>query len=259
MKAFCQRQKLSQSKLPSFSNFALARQEIHLWSIRLQPARDIEVLLAALSHDELEREGKYRFEKHARRFVQSRYFLHAALAHYLDVSPREVQFEVGAHGKPQLHHSLKRNCNLHFNLSHSDSLVLCALSADEPIGVDIEAIHPDFDFEAMMSICLIDEESNDVQAAPAHLRHQVFLEYWTCKEAVLKALGCGLSKPMTEVFVEFNDAPEAPSGTGDGLNLTLLKNFNELGHVAAIAHSIQNPKIEWRQFEFYDTKKSVRG
>lgn len=77
--------------------------------------------------------------------------------------------------------------NIHFNLSHSGDLVVCAVSTDE-IGVDIEKIRPVKE-QVINKVCCFDElkfldNSSD--------KTSEFIRIWTAKEAFVKRSGDGL-------------------------------------------------------------------
>src|SRR5690349_20188145 len=55
------------------------------------------------------------------------------LASYAGRDPDGIRFQRGANGKPSL-----AGGELEFNLSHSGSLLLLALSRKQPLGVDLE-------------------------------------------------------------------------------------------------------------------------
>ena len=85
-----------------------------------------------------------------------------------------------------------QNETVKFNISHSGNIVVCAITEVDEIGIDIELFHEievdDFktqmtDMEWQRIIC-----SNNIQDA--------FFEYWTQKEAIIKAHGMGLSIPL---------------------------------------------------------------
>lgn len=71
---------------------------------------------------------------------------------------------------------------LQFSLSHCEGRVLCALSADGPVGVDIEPLGPRC--AAEFGLYLSDRERAWAGSDP-----QRFYSLWTRKEAVLKAAG----------------------------------------------------------------------
>lgn len=81
---------------------------------------------------------------------------------------------------------------LKFNISHSGEIVVCALSRATEIGIDIEIMSDLIidDFKFQMTKNEWDKISNSGNQKNA------FFEYWTQKEAVIKAYGHGLSIPL---------------------------------------------------------------
>ncbi len=103
------------------------------------------------------------------------------------LSPFELVFGSDARQKPIL---LSLN-NFHFNLSHTQSFVLCGISNDDAIGVDVEKITT-APIKVMKQV-FHPEEILYVESAPAFERDQRFYMIWTRKEAYTKQLGTGLS------------------------------------------------------------------
>lgn len=79
--------------------------------------------------------------------------------------------------------------NVHFNISHAGEIVVCTLTDVAEIGVDIEKIHQleVADFKSQMT----DNEWVNINNSASALIS--FFDYWTKKEAALKAQGNGLS------------------------------------------------------------------
>ncbi|WP_165798304.1 4'-phosphopantetheinyl transferase family protein [Chitinophaga costaii] len=84
-----------------------------------------------------------------------------------------------------------------FNISHAGHLVICGISDSGPVGVDIEYHQPveltDF------ANCFSHAEWNSIQHSNGSISR--FYEYWTAKEAILKANGCGLTDNLTDLEV----------------------------------------------------------
>src|SRR5690606_18991777 len=72
-----------------------------------------------------------------------------------------------------------------FNLSHSESLLVCVLGDYVQIGVDVEHIRPLRDRRLFAHILAPGE------ALPAKHDTALFFRYWTQKEAIIKADGSG--------------------------------------------------------------------
>jgi 4'-phosphopantetheinyl transferase len=90
---------------------------------------------------------------------------------------------------------------LEFNLSHTAGAVLVGVCRDRQIGVDIERIHEDFDLEEIAARFFTGPEQECLQSLPRAAQARRFFQFWTRKEAILKARGDGLSFPLTLVDV----------------------------------------------------------
>jgi 4'-phosphopantetheinyl transferase len=85
---------------------------------------------------------------------------------------------------------------LRFNLAHTSELALVAVTRCCDVGVDIEQLRPVHHLESIARRYLHPAEAKDILAAPLELRHDAFLRYWTAKEAVIKAIGTGLTDSL---------------------------------------------------------------
>jgi len=99
--------------------------------------------------------------------------------------------KVTSYGKPYLYNSE----NIHFNISHSGSLVLCAISDKYSVGVDIEIIKPKI-LDYYRSYFTVDEW-RDIMINEDSVRR--FYQLWTRKEAIIKADGRGLQIDLSLV------------------------------------------------------------
>src|SRR5688572_33438143 len=122
----------------------LQASEVHVWRIELeQPEYVLEDFRSTLESDELQRAGRFHFEKDRRHFVVARGFLRAVLARYLNANAGALKFSYSGYGKPALNGEHKNN-PLRFNMSHSLGVALLALTEDKQIGVDVEFMRADF-------------------------------------------------------------------------------------------------------------------
>jgi 4'-phosphopantetheinyl transferase len=90
--------------------------------------------------------------------------------------------------------------NFDFNISHSKSLVICALIENGNVGIDVEHMHPLRDTSLFARILAPTEQI----AAGADM--QAFFHVWTSKEAVIKAAGDGGVWDMQEVTLDGDHA-----------------------------------------------------
>jgi 4'-phosphopantetheinyl transferase len=223
---------------PPPRSLTLSGAEVHLWRADLgRAAQALPALRRALPPDELANAGRFRRAADRDRHILARGILRAILARYLATTPDQPVFDHGAHGKPEL-----RGRALHFNLSHSDDLVLCAISRAGRVGVDVEHVRPGPELAAEVAAWLCPPPSRRAlgRLHPA-ARSRAFLRGWTRLEAHAKARGEGLDAALRsfESFLEPVAAgprrrPTAVGTEGDGCwwlhDLTPRR-----GYVAALA------------------------
>jgi phosphopantetheinyl transferase len=103
-------------------------------------------------------------------------------------APAHLRFDLGAHGKPALSSGFGDG-TIHFNLSHSHDLLLCAVSRQRRVGVDVELLRPMPAIDRMAGRVMSDAEAAAWQALPAEKKLPVFFSTWTRKEALVKGTG----------------------------------------------------------------------
>ena len=134
----------------------------------------------------------------AQEFVYGRYLGKKIIASYLDLPINDVIFLEDSRSKLYVKN---HQHNLEFNLSHSGDFVALVI-ADKPVGIDIECTNgaslPDIKSISLEQFLL--HESDAVQHAHNEAEaFFLFYQFWTCKEAALKAIGVGLYQPMQNV------------------------------------------------------------
>jgi len=188
----------------------LSLDEVHVWSFALDTSATRRNRLGrTLSADEVERAGRFRFERDRDRYVAGRGALRAILGRYLNLHPTVVAFTYGAHGKPALAGEA-RDVELGFNLSHSEDLALVAVTAGRAVGVDLEAWRPFERISDVPASIFSPRELAEFQSLAPALRQEAFFNAWTRKEAIVKATGRGFSTDVAEVEVTF--VPGQPAG-----------------------------------------------
>jgi 4'-phosphopantetheinyl transferase len=157
-------------------------------------------LRAWLSDAERRRAERFRFERDRRRFIVGRARLRELLAARLGVPPEAVELVYGDNGKPALAQRYA-DSGWRFNIAHCDDVAVYAFSRDSDIGIDIEAIREIPEADAIAARFFSRREYAAYAALAPRERPVGFLECWTRKEAVVKALGDGLSMPVDELDV----------------------------------------------------------
>ncbi len=173
---------------------------VDLWRIPLERPSNNQWL----SEDELARLHRYRFEKDQRRFAVARSSLRWILGFYTQTNPEDIAFEYGDRGKPSLQNN---TWGMEFNLSHSGEYALCGV-AHQPLGVDIEQLRSMDRLDGLIQRCLAPSEQRTLAEVSAPHKSIAFLEYWTCKEAYLKATGQGISEALTAIEIKWTPTLE---------------------------------------------------
>ena len=150
---------------------------------------------ALLDPVELERAARFRFEVDRERFIIAHGLLRTLLGERLGASPEELRFGRGPYGKPHIEGS-----DLRFNLSDTKDALLIAIGNGGEIGVDIETMARTVDHMAVGEHYFTPGEVRDI-AVSANAKRR-FLEFWTRKEAVLKASGVGIMDDLRVLRVD---------------------------------------------------------
>ena len=122
---------------------------------------------------------------------QGRAPLLAMLGGYLGVDADAVKLEDSEHGRPELAGSQRDAFS--FNWSHSHDQALIAIARGVLPGIDLERLRPHPKAVPIARRYFSPDETAALEALPVDQRDRAFLELWTAKEAVLKAVGRGLA------------------------------------------------------------------
>ena len=178
----------------------IGSKEVQVWTAHRRHVLSlIESLLPVLSIDEHERSARYFDFTDRENFVIRRGLLRVLLGAYLHTPPGLLDIGYGPQGKPYL--NLGPTQGLNFNMSFSGDYTLFAFSKDFQLGIDIEKIHHIPEMNQIIEQSFSEDEKQILKKIPAVRREQVFYEYWTAKEAYIKAIGDGLSLPLNEFDV----------------------------------------------------------
>ena len=182
----------------------------------------VQALAALLDAHEIVRAQRFNQEIHRRRFLVAHGVLRLVLAGALGRKPEELRFNLGLYGKP----ALANEPHLRFNLSHSGDRALIALAWDRDLGVDLEQYNSRTDILGLAQRFFAADESAVLVGLPESLQKEAFFSCWSRKEAVIKALGTGLTTPLDSFAVEVDPRRPAallrPPSAGGDLTLTAL-------------------------------------
>jgi 4'-phosphopantetheinyl transferase len=172
-------------------------EHVCLWSVWLDQLSPANVALFQwLSPDERKRAARFAFERDRVRFIAGRGFLRWLLATSLDIDPAGVEFAYGSTGKPSL--AGRSAGAVHFNLSHSEGLTVCAISREAEVGVDIERIRDVPEARQILAAHFPGSCSVAWRELPGDQQSEGFLRLWVRHEAEVKRSGRGLAQPEAE-------------------------------------------------------------
>lgn len=146
----------------------------------------LEAALCQLSQYRREKTLRYRYDKGKMLSAGAGLLLDYMLRER-GLRERDMEYVEGEHCKP----AFLNHPEIHFNLSHSDTLVACALS-DTPVGVDVQHLVKLRD--GLVRYTMSDEEIAAFEALDNDDTKQLlFTQLWTLKESYVKATGRGLT------------------------------------------------------------------
>ena len=216
--------------------------------VDLRPDLDREKdALAWLDRAEKERLHRFRIDRPRREFTLCRAALRINLCNLLDCTNDRLSFGFHEHGKP---FALVegRAASIGFNVSHSAPHGLIALaSPGRPrgrIGIDVEVLRADRDFDGIAATVFGPEERAAVAAAWGEDKVRLFYRLWALKEALIKALGTGFSLdpsgfevPSDMVRGVDSEGFRFPHAPADRWQLACLP---AAGFAAAIAYEVES-------------------
>lgn len=104
-----------------------------------------------------------------------------------------LKYEADKNGKPEFVNA----CDIHFSLSHSKNIAVCAI-AQTPVGVDVQEIK-----EPNLKIAEKYFTQNELSLNDGS--DSWFMHIWSRKEAVAKAEGTGISIGLSKIDVSSNN------------------------------------------------------
>ncbi len=151
-----------------------------------------------LSAEEQQKALRFRFARDSLLYAHA----HALLRHELSMNHPEIKpaawtFCAGRCGKPYL---TGRYRTLWFNLSHAWPFIAVLTCSAGRCGVDIERAETPPAYDEISEHALHAEERAAIHES--NKPGTRFLQYWTMKEAVCKAIGCGMPRGFPALRIQ---------------------------------------------------------
>ena len=158
----------------------------------------------ALAYSTLDREEQDRWQSYfptaRRRFALCRSALRSILCQELGCANHELHFGASSYGKP---YAIVGGIDapVEFNVSHSGNHGLIALGRGYRLGIDLEEFTTERKLPGLIEAVMGPEEQAELADLPDSEALYRFYRLWTCKEALVKALGTGFSTDISRFQV----------------------------------------------------------
>lgn len=171
-----------------------------LWWVNPETMVVSPAALALLSEQERAQHQRFIPPKKRHEYLATRVLVRSVLGRALDVEPQTLQFTANAWGRPTLWPAAP----LHFNVSHTDGLLVCLVSPNPEIGVDTERLARATDLLALAPNVFAPQELSDLAALPAGEQAHRAVWLWTLKESYIKARGMGMALALDGFAFRFD-------------------------------------------------------
>jgi 4'-phosphopantetheinyl transferase len=204
---------------------------IEIYKIKLSNYQELaSSTLTVLSDSERSRAKRYHFVKDKNRFIICRTLLKFLLAEHIGLEVDKVLIDLDSNKKPYL----SSHSSVFFNVSHSGDYAVIAI-AKCPVGVDVEYVNKDFDYEEILPTIFNELEMDEIRLNKE--KHLTFYKFWTRKEAIVKAIGKGIDNDILNIPVTdgFHSVPSTLMGNHDNFNVFSFKLNND--YMCALGYS----------------------
>jgi 4'-phosphopantetheinyl transferase len=199
----------ARSKIMHLPKIDLPGNQVHLWAAHPEQITDPHLIHhyhRLLEPGEQTKQRRFHFEKHRHAYLITRAAVRTLLSRYTGLPATDLRFEENEYGRPHL----RPDCNpenLHFNISHTDGLIVVAVVRNREIGVDVEYIQRGGDLINIADRYFSEQEVKDLHKLPDREHIDRFFDYWTLKESYIKARGMGLSIPLGQFTFHLDGNP----------------------------------------------------
>lgn len=195
------------------TSMRLPPNEIHLWICRPNEIASDALLdryRRLLTRAERVRQQRFVFERDRHTALVSRAVVRTVLSKYRKVLPEAWRFKRVKKGRPEiLRPAEPYPRQLRFNLSHCAQMIACAVTLNDDVGADVEFCERKTDILGVCDRYFTPDEISDIRSLNPNDQRGRFFDFWTLKEAYIKARGLGLSIPLKAFgfHIESADVP----------------------------------------------------
>jgi 4'-phosphopantetheinyl transferase len=188
------------------TSLALTADQVHVWLVfedEVQPDALLAEYRKLLTDEERLAAERFHFLEDRRQYVIARALTRTVLSRYAEVPPEAWRFIRDEFGRPHVAPDQRPPALPAFNISHTQGLIVCAVTRAPEIGVDVERVS-----SSRASLDIADRyfspaEAGALREVPPSQQSERFFHYWTLKEAYIKARGKGLSIPLAQFGFDF--------------------------------------------------------
>lgn len=232
--------------------------KIVLADIRCFDQNIIDKSIRILCDEEKARLNLFAFSEDRKRYAVSHLILRKIVSDETGIGMKSISFGKGSNGKPFLNNKIN---NIKFNLSHSEYRIAIFINSDGyECGVDIEEPHNRYgSFDDISKKYFSPKDHQQIQNADPKKKSEYFLSFWTQKEALLKAMGVGLSG-LTAVSKIESDQPKKdnPSIRRDIVEGDVYCRFSYvLEGGVFLAAACKHPKADFPKIQHFRSRDEI--
>jgi 4'-phosphopantetheinyl transferase len=199
-----------------------------------------QACFGTLSPAEKQRAECFVFDRHRRQYIFAHGLLRLALSSFVpQIEPSDWSFVTDRYGRPFIAApAIART--VYFSLSHTEGCVACAVSDCEAVGIDVEQIQERRSLFTIARSNFSSEEIDALRGLPPSDLVDRFFDYWTLKEAYLKARGAGLNFPLNQFSILISSGQQIgirlmPGMADDSRRWHFMKSAPSARHRLAVA------------------------
>jgi 4'-phosphopantetheinyl transferase len=206
------------------------------------PATVVANWRAHLDAAEQAQADRFHFDDDRSTYIAAHWLIRNALTSVDGLAPTDWRFTVEEYGKPAIDPALGRH-DLRFNLSHVRGFVACAVTTSTTIGIDVETLSPKHGGLDVADRFFSPSEGAILRATASDQQLLTFFRLWTLKEALIKATGEGLHRPLDSFSFSLDPTTIRfhPEDADEAVNWTFVEHRPTPSQVLALA--IRQPLV----------------